>query len=116
MSAGRTRGSAWATRLAAFVVALSAPVELANAAVRLCEMSVSSGLVSGSSEHAARRDALTAWKSKAMRHGERYASWRIAIDKLLKCLPRDGGYECLARARPCTIEQAPGRRQPRLGI
>lgn len=85
-----------------------------HAAVRLCEASVSSGPVTGTDERAARAAALALWKSKALEHGEPYGSWRIAADKLLKCLPRDGGgYECLASARPCTIEQAPDRRELR---
>jgi hypothetical protein len=84
------------------------------AAVRLCEAPVSSGPVTGADEQAARAAALALWKSKALEHGEPYGSWRIATDKLLKCLPRDGGgYECLASARPCTIEQAPDRRELR---
>jgi hypothetical protein len=85
-----------------------------RAAVRLCEAPVSSGPVTESDEQTARAAALAIWKSKALEHGEPYASWRIAADKLLKCLPRDGGgYECLASARPCTIEQAPDRRELR---
>jgi hypothetical protein len=85
-----------------------------HAAVRLCEAPVSSGLVMGSNEQAARAAALALWTSKALEHGEPYGNWRIAVDKLLKCLPRDGGgYECLASARPCTIEQAPDRRELR---
>ena len=84
------------------------------AAVRLCKGPVSSGPVMGSNEETARAAALAVWKSKALVHGEPYASWRIAADKILECLPRDGGgYECLARARPCTIEQAPDRRHLR---
>ena len=108
----------------AAVALLVAPVAAfdggAIAAVRLCEAPVSSGLVSGATEVAARTAALALWRSKALAHGEPYASWRIASDKLLKCLPTDGGgYECLATAKPCTIEQAPARRelrQKRLGI
>lgn len=92
----------------------------AAAAVRLCKAPVSSGLVTGASEREARKAALDAWRAKALVDGEPYASWRIAADKLLACEPRkSGGYECLARATPCTIEQAPGRRelrQKRIGI
>jgi hypothetical protein len=86
----------------------------ALAAVRLCEAPVSSGPVTGSDEQTARAAALALWKSKALEHGEPYSGWRIAADKLLKCLPRSGGgYECLATARPCTIDQAPDRRELR---
>lgn len=86
----------------------------AGAAVRLCEAAVSSGPVRGPNESTARAAALAIWKSKAKKHGEPYASWRIAAEKVLQCLPRqDGGVECLASARPCTIEQAPDRRENR---
>ena len=94
--------------------------DVATAAVRLCENAVSSGPVVGTTEKAGRKAALAIWKSRALVYGEPYASWRIAADKILKCFSREaGGYECLASARPCTIEQAPGRRelrQKRLGI
>ncbi len=69
---------------------------------------------------ATRKAALDGWKAKALAHGEQYASWRLAADKFLECLPRKGGgYECIARAAPCTIDQAPARRElrsKRLGI
>lgn len=109
---------------AACVACLAAATTLlpyvATAAVRLCENAVSSGPVVGTTEKAGRKAALAIWKSRALVYGEPYASWRIAADKILKCFSREaGGYECLASARPCTIEQAPGRRelrQKRLGI
>jgi hypothetical protein len=86
----------------------------AGAAVRICEPHVSSGLVTGTSEDTARAAALAVWKSKALAHGEEYGSWRLAAEKTLACLPRsDGAFECLARAAPCTIEQAPDRRELR---
>jgi hypothetical protein len=106
---------AWRAWVAgACLLAMSGASGAAVAAVRLCERSVSSGPVTGTDEQTARAAALALWKSKALEHGEPYSSWRIAADKLLKCLPRDGGgYECLATARPCTIEQAPDRRELR---
>jgi len=83
-------------------------------AVRLCEATISVGPVTAASEREARKAALDAWKTKALEHGEPYASWRLAAGKLLKCLPRPGrGFECVARASPCTIEQAPDRRELR---
>ncbi|HEX2840271.1 hypothetical protein [Hyphomicrobium sp.] len=92
----------------------------AKAAVRICEAPVSSGPVIGSTEQEARKKALDSWKFKALQHGEPYGSWRLAADKLFTCLPRkEGGFECLARGNPCTIEQAPARRelrQKRLGV
>lgn len=84
------------------------------AAVRLCEAAISVGPVPAASEREARKAALDAWKAKALEYGEGYASWRLAAGKLLKCLPRPGrGFECVARASPCTIEQAPDRRELR---
>jgi hypothetical protein len=86
----------------------------ASAAVRLCEASVSSGQVIADKEMDARKGALDAWKAKARQHGEGYASWRLAGDKFLECLPRnEGGFECIAKGAPCTIEQAPDRRELR---
>jgi hypothetical protein len=95
-------------------------IAAAVAAVRLCKPVETSGLVAGATELAARKSALDAWKAKALAHGEEYAAWRLAGDKFLECLPRkEAGYECIARAAPCTIEQAPARRElrsKRLGI
>ncbi len=108
---------AGAVALALAVVAASAP---GDAAVRICEATVSSGPVIGATEQEARKKALDAWRFKALQHGEPYASWRLATGKLFTCLPRkEGGFECLARGAPCTIEQAPDRRemrQKRIGI
>jgi hypothetical protein len=105
------------TALAMMLAACETP---ASAAVRLCEASVSSGQVAADKEMDARKGALDAWKAKARQHGEQYTSWRLAGDKFLECLPRkEGGFECIAKGAPCTIEQAPDRRelrQKRLGI
>jgi hypothetical protein len=110
-----------AISIAAAVVILSTAMQAdAFAAVRLCKPTVASGFVTGETELATRKAALDGWKAKALEHGEQYASWRLAADKCLECLPRKGGgYECIARAAPCTIEQAPSRRElrsKRLGI
>jgi hypothetical protein len=110
-----------AISIAATVVSLSSAMQCdAFAAVRLCKPIVSGGFVAGATEMEARKAALDGWKAKALDHGEEYASWRLAADKFLECLPRKGGgYECIARAAPCTIEQAPSRRElrsKRLGI
>lgn len=92
----------------------------AEAAVRICKAPVSSGPVVGATEQEARKKALDSWKAKALQHGEPYVSWRLATGKLFTCLPRtEGGFECLARGAPCTIEQAPARRElreKRLGV
>lgn len=103
--------------VAAAVAAVSTP---ATAAVRLCAPPISSGPVLGTTENTARAAALAIWTSKARAHGEPYASWRLAAEKMLACKPRgDGAFECFARAAPCTIEQAPDRRElrrKRIGI
>lgn len=99
---------------------LCAPAGDARAAVRICKPVAASPLVTGDTELAARKAALDAWKALATAHGEQYASWRLAADKFLHCLPaKGGGFECMARAAPCTIDQAPARRElrsKRLGI
>jgi hypothetical protein len=115
MASARPRPAASkALSFAALLAAAGALAGDAAGAVRLCEAAVSSGIVTGSNEETARAGALAVWKSKARAHGEPYASWRIAAEKILRCLPKgSGGYECLASARPCTIEQAPDRRENR---
>jgi hypothetical protein len=100
--------------VALLVTGIAAIVAPASAAVRLCEATISTGPVRGPNEDTARAAAIAIWKSKALDHGEPYGSWRIAAEKIFECLPRkDGGFECLASARPCTIEQAPDRRENR---
>jgi hypothetical protein len=115
-----SKGEVWTARLRiaqalVLIVLLQAFPQSSRAAVRLCEAPVSSGSVKGATESAARRGALAAWKAEAfVKHGERYTAWRLAVEKVLKCLPgKTGGFECLARAAPCTIEQAPARRELR---
>jgi hypothetical protein len=99
---------------AVMIVLLKAGSHPGYAAVRLCEQPASSGIAPGATEKEARKAALSAWRAQALQHGEAYASWRLAAGKLLKCLPtKSGGYECVARASPCTIEQAPDRRELR---
>jgi hypothetical protein len=106
--------------VAASVAIVSGADRDALGAVRLCKPTVSSGFVTGDAEIATRKRALDGWKAKAAEHGEQYASWRLAADKFLECLARKGGgYDCVARAAPCTIDQAPSRRElrsKRLGI
>jgi hypothetical protein len=103
-----------AATIAAALVVLAAAPRSGFAAVRVCEQPVSSGIVAAPNEKEAHTAALAAWRAQAFQYGEPYASWRLAAGKLLKCLPRPGhGFECLARASPCTIEQAPNRRELR---
>lgn len=91
---------------------LSAPP--VSAAVRLCKGEVASGLVRGESELEARKRALALWREKALAFGEEFSSWRLANGKLFTCLQHPlGGFGCLAKGAPCTIEQAPDRRENR---
>lgn len=86
-----------------------------QAAVRLCEAPISTGPVHAMTERDSRAGALAAWRSATRAaHGERYVSWRLASGKVLKCVPDSpDGFACIARASPCTIEQAPDRRHLR---
>lgn len=117
MAQGRTGNdllASWAMRVAVLLGSLAGHESAAVAAVRLCEPVISSGLVTAPTELEAKKIALDAWKAKALQHGEPYSSWRLAADKLLQCLPhKNGGFECLAKGAPCTIEQAPDRRELR---
>lgn len=84
---------------------LSAPVQ---AAVRICQAPVSSGLASDPVEARARAKALVAWVAKARAAGTRSPSWRIAAQKQLHCVKvATGNYDCVAFAQPCTISQTP---------
>jgi hypothetical protein len=85
----------------------------AEAAVRLCKQPVSSGFIVRPTEFEARKEAMTAWKAKAMEFGEPYSSWGVAVDKIFQCLPHKDGFECIASGSPCTIEHAPDRRHLR---
>lgn len=109
------RTARWIALAVAFGAAWTASSQRTTAAVRICEPHVSSGLVTGTSEQTAKAAALGLWKSKVVaQHGENHGSWRIAAEKSLQCLPRrDTMFECIARAAPCIIDQAPDRRDTR---
>ena len=61
----------------------------------------------------ARRKVLIAWTAEARKHGEAFASWRLAWQKTIECgrLPA-GGYQCRAVGKPCAIVQVPGSLPP----
>lgn len=102
--------------LAIAIIALGPLVGAAPAvaAVRLCQSPVTSGVFAGQDETAARKLALDDWKAKASGFGDGFASWRLAAGKVLECVPgKNGGFECMAHGAPCTIEQAPARRELR---
>lgn len=85
----------------------------ADAAVRICESQI---LVTGNgaTEKEARKQALDLWKAAAAKLGEGYTGWRLAADKVLACKKAEGGgFSCVARGAPCTIDQAPDKRELR---
>ncbi|MDX2307306.1 MAG: hypothetical protein NW216_03610 [Hyphomicrobium sp.] len=84
----------------------------AEAAVRVCTEPVSSPVTKMPTEREARKAALSSWVDAAKAAGIEHPAWRIAADKVFVCLPVTDGFECVARARACTIKNAPpGSRQ-----
>ncbi len=93
---------------------LGAAPHPSESAVRLCGALVTSEVFTDPDELAAKKKSLDDWKAKVLPLGETYTNWRIAADKMLACVPgKAGGYECVARGRPCTVEQAPDRKHLR---
>ncbi len=82
----------------------------ADAAIRRCGAQVSSDVQRAGTELAAKKLALDQWKDRALQQGAGHDNWRIAAERALKCLPAaSGGFECVATAAPCVIEQNPRR-------
>ena len=100
-------------RISAFVLTTAFALP-ADAAVRICKDEISSGIVAAGTELEGKRKALDIWRTKAQQHGAPFSAWRIAADKILTCLAaKNTGFECYARARPCTIDHAPAKRELR---
>jgi hypothetical protein len=82
----------------------------AQAAVRTCAAAVMGPPQSAPTELQARKQALEAWAKAA---GTVPSAWRLATDKHTACAPITGqtapATTCVVRARPCLIDQAPGR-------
>jgi hypothetical protein len=80
------------------------------AAVRVCSTPVVGPPQSAATELQARKQALEAWAKAA---GTVPSAWRLAADKRTACAPIAGqsapATTCIVRARPCLIDQAPGR-------
>ncbi len=96
-------------------VALALPCLMAlgaagtEAAVRSCQPPRASGVVTGATENEGKRRAIEAWMAKVQPLGARYTSWSTATQRILKCINgKSGGFDCVAVATPCTIEQNPG--------
>jgi hypothetical protein len=82
--------------------------------VRVCGAQVSSGALPATSVGEGHKRAIAAWmKVTRAGPGERFTSWRLAINKSIGCRPApDTGLICEARASPCVIEQAPAQALP----
>lgn len=113
MSTSRIAGRI-AGRMAALIAlavalagAVSAPMTT-QAAVRRCGPVVTSGIASAKTEIEAKTKAMAEWRAKALANGPGFDSWRLAHNKILKCLPATTGFECVAMAAPCLIDQTPG--------
>jgi hypothetical protein len=100
-------------RCIALIVALFVTLVMplpANAAVRRCMQPVVGPPQAAATELQARKQALEAWAKAA---GTVPSAWRLATDKQVACGPVAGqaapATTCVVRARPCLVDQAPGR-------
>lgn len=90
------------------------PIDSAAAAVRICGQPILGRMAQAPTELAARRGAITSWRSKAARLGRAYTSWRLALHKRYKCgRLSNGNFICVAFAAPCRIVQRPPFAHPR---
>ena len=92
--------------VAAFAAACFATEPL-KAAIRECGSIVSSDVVAAPTELAAKKGALDQWRAEAEKLGPEFNSWVVAAEKSLKCFPKGAGFECVAFAAPCVIQQNP---------
>ena len=79
----------------------------AHAAVRKCSAAITTDIATASTELEAKKKALEQWRSAALKRGEGFDSWRLAVSKTLKCFPAASGFECIAHGAPCIIDQTP---------
>ena len=87
--------------------------EMAVAAERPCFPTILVFATSAKSEVESRRQVLVAWTTEARKHGEAFASWRLAWEKTIECGRRpDGAFQCRASGKPCGIVQVPGTLPP----
>lgn len=102
------------THLSGIFGALLAAFPLAaNSASRPCFDVVIAFGTDPASEPEARKKALLAWSKDAAKHGEAFASWRLAWQKIIECgrMPQ-GGFQCRAVGKPCGISNVPGKLPP----
>ena len=79
----------------------------AGAAVRVCEAPLAK-VAKAATESEARKQALAGWRDGARTKGEGYTRWELADHRQVVCTKVEaGGFQCLALARPCIIQQAP---------
>jgi hypothetical protein len=101
------------TTLLAAAAAIAVPLawgETAVAAVRSCKPGLTSEIARAETEQLGKRKALQSWTAKAAKAGPAYTNWRIADKKVLGCTKAAApaqGFECIAYAAPCTIQQNP---------
>lgn len=89
------------------VAADAAPL---RAAVRTCGPRIQSDVVTAETELEAKKLALAQWRLRAAKLGEGYEGWHVAAEKVLKCFPKNGAFECLAVGFPCVIQQNPNQK------
>lgn len=77
------------------------------AAVRTCGQRLQSDVIVAQTEMEGKKRALEQWRAQAAKLGPGYDGWHVAAGKALKCFPKDGGFECMAVATPCIIQQNP---------
>lgn len=94
--------------LAAFAAVAAVWPSSSEAAVRRCELPVTSGPQEAATEAEARRAAMARWLIAAGRYSPGHASWRLAVRRSIVCAPVDGQrFRCEATATPCIIQQVP---------
>ena len=93
--------------LAAFLVANAIFTPTGHAAVRKCTEIISSDIAFAPTELEAKKKAMEQWHAKVAKLGTGFGAWRISTDRQLKCFPKDGGFECIAFAAPCIVDQTP---------
>lgn len=98
------------TSLFALGLLVTANAVPAHAAVRTCGARIQSDAVVAATELEGKKLALEQWRARAAKLGIGYDGWHVAAEKVLKCFPKDRGFECLAVAFPCVIQQNPNQK------
>ena len=101
----------------AFVAAISASAQPAEAAMRTCTARLTSTVGKDPTELGAKKKAIDDWVVKAKAAGIKNPAWRLAAERQLKCLPSAGadaknGFECVAVGHASEIIQVPPGPKP----